>query len=80
MICLVKLSSPCMICTCGFVLSPGGDFLGRQRRYDWYVQNWDIAGKVKASKRRGYFYEIEAEFNDKYDGQAWLPEYSSHYQ
>ena len=51
-----------------------GRFLGRLRRYEWYVQNWNVADKVKRYKLNNQFSEIEAEYIEKYHGQVWQPD------
>ena len=50
-----------------------GRFLGRQKRYDYYVKTWDVVYKVRNYKKLGLFDDFLLEFIEKYDGQAWQP-------
>jgi hypothetical protein len=50
-----------------------GRFLGNANRYHYYVENWNVAYKVKQYKQRGLFKTIESDFIANFEGISWLP-------
>lgn len=39
-----------------------GRYTLRSKRFDWYVQEWDVVGKVRRFKLAGLFADIEQQY------------------
>lgn len=52
-----------------------GRFLGNLKRYNHYVENWNVANKVQRAKINGVFAHIVQEYYLYWHQREWQPDF-----